>query len=189
MKKKLIVKLMCIICALIILYTIVWTAFYNFSVKPHISNDNGIVLEEKGAYGTYSDLYVPDETVEYTNKPYDNYLFYAPKLFSFLCYITSASSHNYDTETKKITNPGGSIFDYSMTATVNFFGKIKRFTFSISPLEDADNRYDDYCSIILDGNGELLGGQELSPGAINIYNDSKDEIKSVIDNTKAIYGF
>lgn len=187
--KKLIIKLACIVGVLMILYTIVWTVFYNFSVKPHISNDNGIVLEEKSVAGTYSDLYVPDETVEYTNKPYDNYLFYAPKLFSFLCYITSASSQNYDTETKKNTNPGGSIFDYGMIATVNIFGKIRKFTFIIAPLEDADNRYDDYCSIRLDGNGELIGGQELSPGAINIYNDSKDEIKSVIDNTKAIYGF
>lgn len=186
--KKRIMGAVIVIITLFLIYVLSWIAFFNFSVKPHIIPENGIVLAEERYLETYSDLYLPDDSVEYQNKPHDVYSFYAPRFLYFNCYVTYGSEQDFNSKTGKITNPSGSEFDYSMTAHVNLSGKIDRYSFVISPLVNNDN-YDELCSVEIDGNGNLLNKESLSQNALNIYNDAESEIAEITDTLNHLYNF
>jgi hypothetical protein len=183
---KVLKKLLVTTCSVALLFIVTWTAYYLFIVRPHISEN--VVLIEKKAYETNFDLYGPAENVEYKNKPYDNYAMFVPRFGNFVFYFGCATAINSkpDDTTESMT---GSNFDYNMNANVNPLGKISNYKFTVFPFTDPDDKYDERCSLVISPNGELLNKEELSEKSINIYNDAKDEILSIINTSNELFGF
>lgn len=173
---------------ILLMYAISWCAFYYFTVKPHISDNSNVVLKERYFAETYFDMYVPDENVEYPNKPYDSYVMYVPHFLCWQFYFGFASAQNYEPETGLINNPSGSKYDYNMLAFSNVFGKVERYKFTLVPIEKIGTM-DEVYIIHINPDGSLIEKSDTTAATRKVYQDAKDEILSVIDTANNLFGF
>ncbi|MBE6842626.1 MAG: hypothetical protein E7510_07330 [Ruminococcus sp.] len=186
--KSIILKILLVIVIILVVYATSWFAFYFLTVKPHISDSSKVTLYEKKALETYYDSYIPNESIEYTNKPYDNYIMYVPRLFSFSFYVTGGSSINFDTKKDTCENPTGSKYYYGFMADVDVFGKIKNYNFEIC-IPTNEGYLDCTTTYRTDKNGNLLNKDELSEENIKLFNDAKNGVCSMIETTNTLFGF
>lgn len=182
-------KILLVIVIILVVYAVSWFAFYFLTVKPHISDSSKVTLYEKKALETYYDSYIPNESIEYTNKPYDNYIMYVPRLFSFSFYVTAGTSINYDSKKGIYENPSGSEVSYGMTAHINPFGKIKKYSFRICEIDAKNGMLSTSTRYIVDEDGNLLNEDNFTKDGIELFNTSKHDVCSMIENVNNLFGF
>ncbi len=189
MKKKKAIKVICVVLSLPVLLTILWTLYICFSVNPHISDTDKVVLAEKRADGTYFDEYMPNSSFEYGNMGYDAIVFYKPRFMNFTSYITYGSAININSETKSAESMNGFKYHYSMTAQLDLTGKIKEYRFTVSSFSSVLANSNDCSRFYVDSNGVLLNEKNLSSDELEKYKDCKEELILIVNTVNKIFNF
>lgn len=129
--------------------------------------------------------YSPANDVEYESNECSNYCLFVPRFPLFTFYFGQSSDINISEDGSQ-SNPTGSPFDFNMMADFNFFGKVDNYRFNINVWNDPENKYEN-CLIIVDVNGNLLNENDLTSKSINVYNDAKEEIISIINTCNDLF--
>ncbi len=188
--KKRIIIILSVILFICLAYVGAWYYYYSCIYKKHIPENFSDYQEMSvGVSSGYRYISPPDEG-------YNTYYITEPKFGHFVCSIGGSSAvgmddnrytinENGDKE-YEIYNMSGSDFHYSFGGRFLFNGKLNGFSFNVEPAV-LNEKYAVSAHILLDRDGQLMNGDELSTDEYAIYEDAYPEILEFIENLKTMF--